>query len=333
MRKKRILPHIVALIAALFIAGLPHGIGILPTDTVARAAEIDGIGATRERVRRGDTFDIVVNVPAVNAWADTVEIKIEYDPDVFTVTSWSPRLSSGNVMSNRDNSKGFVIVAAANAKVDLNYGMSFVATVKVNNAAKVGQHNILLTRADVSNYDTGYRWRPSTYSVPIKVTNDLVSISGKITANGVQGIATVNLIDRSGNKSTTTVNMTLNSSSGLYEGTYVFNEAESEETYTLETILPGCRTRSETIVVGSFSTTPDIRVNMVGDVDGDGCVGASDATQILRYIIGSRCVIKDGSGITDEYLYSVANVLSNGTLSVRDATQILRYVAGYSTVL
>ena len=335
MRKKRILPHIVALIAALFIAGLPHGIGILPTDTVAEATEIDGIGATKERVRRGDTFDIVVNVPATNNRADTLEIRIDFDPAAFEVTRWAPSIGSGSALANYDNSRGFAVVVAANSNIDLSRGLVFTATLKAKNYAPTGIQDIRLSRWDVSNTDTGYCWTPAVTSLTLKVVDNLVSVSGKIALaapDTFSGTATVTLIDSKGNKMSTPVVLTRNYATGKFEGTYQFNEAESDETYTLETVIPGCRTRSDTVTPGSSGLREDVSVNLVGDVDGNGRVGASDATQILRYLVGNTTVIKGPDGIVNEYLLSVARVEGGRNLTTRDATQILRYLAGYSSV-
>ena len=334
MRKKRILPHIVALIAALFIAGLPHGIGILPTDTVARAAEIDGIGATRERVRRGDTFDIVVNVPATNNIADTVDIRIAFDPTVFEVRSWRPTINGSDVMSNFSNTDGFLALVAANVYANLNNGLTFTASMKVKTNAPLSTYEFKLSRAIVDNYDTKYRWVPQTTGINVIVSNETASVSGNVSLKSATPItaATAVLRDSEGHSVSQNITLGYNTRTGQYEGSYRFDDAESGADYTITVSAPGCRERTETFNTAYSLTILDMPVNMYGDVDGDGDVTALDATQILRFLAGSPSEIKGLDGITDEYLRSVGHVTAGSILNVQDATQILRYRAGFTSV-
>ena len=334
MRKKWILPHIVALVAALFIAGLPHGVGILPTAATAGAAEIDGIGATKERVRRGDTFDIVVNLPATNNIADTVDIRIGFDPSVFEVRSWRPTINGSEVMSNYSNADGFLALVAANSYADLSRGLTFTASMKVTSNAPVGSYLFTLKRAIIDNYDTKYRWQPGTTAAKVEVSNDLISVSGSLSLVSSKPIAgaTVVLTDNQGFSVSKDVVLNYNARTRRYEGSYRIDEAESGVTYTLTISAPGCRTRTETFDAVYSTTIPDLTVNIVGDVDGDGEITALDATQILRFLAGSTSEIKGLDGITNEYLRSVGHVTAGGVLAVQDATQILRHLAGFTSV-
>jgi hypothetical protein len=331
MRKKRILPHIAALIAALCIAGgLPYGSGAVPDLCVnADAAEISGIGVTKNKVRQSETFDITVNVPAVNAVADTVEIRIDFDPAVFEITTWNPIVRSGTVIPNLDNDRGFAIIVAAGANESLKNGLSFTAGARVKSNAPLGASSIRLARADVSNTDTGYSWSPQTTSVSVTVADKLVPVSGKIALampDTFSDSATVTLTDSSGNTLSTTVTFTKNSSTGKFEGTYLFSEAESGVDYTLQITIPGCKTRVETVGTSYGNIDSDLQMNMVGDVDGNGSITAADATQILKNVVGLP------SSIIDDYTKSVACVEGGTRPTERDATQILRYLARFPSV-
>lgn len=68
----------------------------------------------------------------------------------------------------------------------------------------------------------------------------------------------------------------------------------------------------------------DVKVWLYGDVDHNGEVGASDATLILRYVVGK-------SSITGKN-FTMANVITGDDLDARDATQILRKSVGLSSV-
>lgn len=329
MRKKRILPHIVALIAAMCIVWLPC------MTLTAGATEINGIGATRERVRRGDTFDIVVNVPATNNIADTVDMRITFDPAVFEVRSWNPSIRNSDVMSNFSNTEGFMALVAANSYADLSGGLTFTATMRVKTSAAIGSSDIRLRRAIVDNYDTKYRWQPQTTSVTVKVSNELASVTGNISLKSVKPITddvTVVLRDADGNEQSTTVTLAYNSRTGKYEGSYRFDEAESGLAYTLTVNVRGCKTRTENFDTAYRTTIIDMPVNVIGDVDSDGELTALDATQILRFLAGLPSEIKPAGGVTDEYLRSVGHVTGGTVLNVQDATQILKHEAGFPSV-
>ena len=188
MRKKRILPHIVALIAALCIVWLPS------MTVAAGATEIDGIGATRERVRRGDTFDIVVNVPASYNIADTAEIRVKFDTSVFEVKSWRPTINNSDVMSNYSNTEGFFVLVAANCNASLSNGLTFTATMKVKSNAPLGTYTFTLAKYILRNYDTNYRWAPQTKAVDVTISNDITSVSGNVSLSSVKPITSATAV-------------------------------------------------------------------------------------------------------------------------------------------
>ena len=81
---------------------------------------------------------------------------------------------------------------------------------------------------------------------------------------------------------------------------------------------------------GSLTTainTP-IQFWMFGDVDRGGTIGATDATAILKFIVGKTSSITSAS--SNEY--KIGNVYTEDNLNVRDATQILRKSAYLSSV-
>lgn len=340
MKVKRILSTIAAVAVALCSFSLPAITGVSPPMAVTVSAaetDVNGITATKERVRRNESFDIVVNVPPAAETADTVEIRLSFDPEVFEVTSWNPSVSGGSSQKNYDNSKGFAILAAANSDVNLSGGLTFSATVRAKNSAPTGAHTFRLSRGDVSNTETGYSWQPETREVSVKVVDRIVSVSGSVYMTAQElpknfdGTASVVMTDSIGKTSRVTVEMEPSDDGVTYEGFYMFSDAESEETYTIRTEVGGCTVRTETLKLEFSSVNMDMKMNIKGDVDGDGRIGASDATQILKFLVGSVSVIRDSQGILNEYLYDVACV-DGGELSPRDATQILRHVAEFPSV-
>lgn len=336
MKKKRILSALVAAAAAFCFVLPPGRAAVLPQPVTASAEDAaDGLSVSKSKVKYGDYIDVTVNVPAVSANADTVEIRVDFDPNAFEVTSWRPQLTN-SALTNYSNTAGFFVIAAANINYSLNNGLSFTGRLRVKNNASSGAYVIKLSSYDVCNYDTGYRWTPVVKEKTVKVASNLVSVSGTISVKATDNIgdtASVIMTDSDDVSMSTSVKLSFNSSTNMYEGTYIFNEAEANERYTVEITIPGCKPRSDILSVGNTSLNSEMIMRIPGDVDGDGKVGASDATQVLKYLVGTRSEIRGANGVIDKYLLSVAHVTNTSELSPQDATQILRYVARLTPTL
>ena len=335
MKKKRILSAIVALATALCGVTFVGRTGAVPEMSfVAGAEELPsgGISVSQTKVQKGGAFDVSINVPASNVFADTIELRLEFDPGVFEIVTWNPSLYGAEKYF--DNSVGYATLAYASgsSNVDLRNGLSYTAKMRLKAEDPTGNYLIRMTRYIVNSFDYGYRWVPETTSVKVKLANAVTVMTGKVSSFGVGGTATVSLTDSSG--STVTAEAVLTEvSTNIYEGTYTFKDVEIGEKYTMKTALPGCVEREEEITpTNAWGETRDTSVNMRGDADSDGIITALDATVILRYLVGSDTTYINKGGKVDEYLISVANVTGTGTIDVRDATQILRKLAQISSV-
>lgn len=72
-----------------------------------------------------------------------------------------------------------------------------------------------------------------------------------------------------------------------------------------------------------------LKFRLFGDVDKNGSIGANDATQILRHIVGNASLIDGTTAEEIEINKGIANVMdSDSVLNAKDATQILRKVIG-----
>ena len=95
-----------------------------------------------------------------------------------------------------------------------------------------------------------------------------------------------------------------------------------------------CKNDSFEVAATKFTTmTYDIgnwAIWLYGDVDNDGIIGASDATQILRCVVGKNSVLY-GKAAGDD-VFDIADVNEDGIVNVRDATQILKKAAGLASV-
>lgn len=160
-------------------------------------------------------------------------------------------------------------------------------------------------------------------NIPFKLISELPGekeevISGKIEiAGGDSGApVTVAVLDASGNPV---------SSATSEDGTYSFSDLP-DGTYTVQISRAKCAPRSLAVTVDGTPVSLDVELRLYGDVDGDGKIEASDATQILKYENELPSVF-DSDEELKKYLLSVGNVLGGG-ISPQDATQILKHEAG-----
>ena len=103
------------------------------------------------------------------------------------------------------------------------------------------------------------------------------------------------------------------------------------ETYSFEGVEPGTYTlnisagtqyvpRDYTVTVGTEDVICNVQINLLGDIDQNGRVGASDITLLRRHV--SRMSI-----ITDEYVLKLCDADRDGNIRSADITRLLRYVS------
>lgn len=149
------------------------------------------------------------------------------------------------------------------------------------------------------------------------------TISGNVTTSTGDGEATIELKQSKSVVGTAAV-------SG---GSYTIADVEPGK-YTLVVSKSKHAPREYEVVVSENNVTQDVEIWLYGDVNHDGMVDSSDATQILRYDAGLPSIFD----IVDskDYRQIVAHITvfntQQGTLGSSDATQILRYDAGLSSI-
>ena len=118
------------------------------------------------------------------------------------------------------------------------------------------------------------------------------------------------------------------------DGTFEFKGLKPECKYTLKINDVWCKNDSFEVAATKFTTmTYDIgnwAIWLYGDVDNDGIIGASDATQILRCVVGKNSVLY--GKVAGDDVFDIADVNEDGIVNVRDATQILKKAAGLASV-
>ena len=137
-----------------------------------------------------------------------------------------------------------------------------------------------------------------------------VTVSGSIIT-GAEGDTTLELI--SGEEVVATV-----TASGK-EGNYSF-ENVAAGTYTLKVSKLNHVTREYTVTVGTDALTQEVKIHLVGDIDGNGYVNMGDVIKLNAHV-------KDITIITDEYALLCANV-NGGMINTGDTSMLYAHVKG-----
>jgi hypothetical protein len=135
-----------------------------------------------------------------------------------------------------------------------------------------------------------------------------MTVSGAVVT-GADGDTTIELLN--GEEVVATV-----TASGK-EGTYSI-ENVAAGTYTLKVSKLNHVTREYTVTVDA-DLTQDVKIHLVGDVDGNGKINVGDVSKINSHI-------KSGT-LTDEYMILCANV-NGGKLNMGDVSTLYAHIKG-----
>ena len=136
------------------------------------------------------------------------------------------------------------------------------------------------------------------------------TISGKVVS-GAEGEVTIELIADGETVASVTA-------SGK-EGTYSIVEVAAG-TYTLKVSQLNHVTREYTVTVGEEDLTQDVKIHLIGDIDGNGKINVGDVSKLNGHIKGS-------SPLTDEYMILCANV-NGGKLNMGDVSVLYAHIKG-----
>ena len=105
-------------------------------------------------------------------------------------------------------------------------------------------------------------------------------------------------------------------------------------TYTMRVMKNKHVTREYTVTVSGDAKTQNAEIWLLGDVNGDGFINMTDASQIERKFNGKTSVFDAGDAEIKAYRLKVANVyFSDDNINTTDAAQIKRYYNGKSSAL
>ena len=140
-------------------------------------------------------------------------------------------------------------------------------------------------------------------SAPQPVTG---SIAGSITA-GTEGKVTLELLTNG----ETAANIQAS-------GSYTF-ENVLPGNYTLKVSKENHVTREYTVTVENGTVTLDVKIHLIGDIDGNGKINVGDVSKLNGHIKGNK--------LTDEYMILCANV-NGGSLNMGDVSLIYAHIKG-----
>ena len=89
-------------------------------------------------------------------------------------------------------------------------------------------------------------------------------------------------------------------------------------TYTMKVMKNNHVTREYTITVGSSNVTQDVKIHLIGDINGDGSVLASDNTLMMRHI--------RKTSLLTGYQFQCADINGDGKVLASDNTLMMRHI-------
>ncbi len=160
-------------------------------------------------------------------------------------------------------------------------------------------------------------------SIPaLETESPEATLTGSIKSFGVQTEpVTLTLRDLSGGVADSTVTAA---------GTYTLTAPAG--TYTLEVSKNKHVTSTYTVTLAEGGAVQNVKIWLLGDVNGDGKINVKDATQVNRYYNNLSSII-GGQDEDAGYRKLIADVNGDGKINVKDATQIKRFYNNLSSVL
>ncbi len=145
------------------------------------------------------------------------------------------------------------------------------------------------------------------------VESAAVTVSGAVTT-GAAGDTTIELL--AGEE------VVASASVSGQEGAYSFHKIEAG-TYTLKVSKENHVTRLYTVTVGDEDVAQDVKIHLIGDIDGNGKINVGDVSKLNGHIKGNL--------LTDAYMLLCANV-NGGSLNMGDVSLIYAHIKGTKTL-
>ena len=158
------------------------------------------------------------------------------------------------------------------------------------------------------------------YKVPVNPYQSAISldVSGTVKSYGSDSESvTVTLTKQGETKPTFTDTLTGASGTAPYSQNYSFSAVPAGE-YTLKVEKKGHAPWTEKITVGSADVTKDVTIYLIGDVNGDGTIDATDMQRIYAHISGENTFSNSAQG----------DVNKDGNVDATDMQRIYAHISG-----
>ena len=163
-------------------------------------------------------------------------------------------------------------------------------------------------------YTGGYRYGYANLGREfiLSLTPVGVTVSGSITCFGSEADnIRIELIKAGGTAAAYQSDVTGSKNpDGSIQANYSFS-AVAAGTYTLRVSKNNHVTREYTITVGAEAVTQDVKINLIGDVTGDGSVDMKDWGRMRGHV-------NETNILTDEYALACADVIQDGSVDMKD---------------
>jgi hypothetical protein len=150
---------------------------------------------------------------------------------------------------------------------------------------------------------------PTYFTTQIGSDEPAGSLTGSISA---QGDVTLELSQDGVVTSTVTAS-----------GSYSF-DAVAPGAYTLTVSKENHVTRQYTVTVEDGAAVLDVKLHLIGDIDGNGKINVGDVAKVIGHI-------KNTAPLTDEYQLLCANV-NGGSLNMGDTASLYAHIKGTKTL-
>ena len=297
-----------------FVAGTVNG---LPAPTAGTSSDYSSLAINGTRSDGSSSSDALTFSKLI--WF------IDADGDKQPDENEIAKQNENGEYQNLDSNGGFLGGKTYSIYIELaaEEGMGRIDASSFQLKLNVSGKDVTLNTSGVSGTYTF----PATEIVGYDISGSVVSF-----LNGTDAV-TIQLIEQGHTEVAYETTVTGGTQSGnKYTAAYSFSQVPAG-TYTMKVKKTKHATREYTITVGSSAVTKNVEIWLYGDVNGDGMVNMTDATQIKRKYNGKTSIFGSSDAETEAYRLLVANVYSSdGVVNSTDATQIKRFYNGKSSI-
>lgn len=291
--------------------------------TTIEAVGISVVSVGTEQAKAGESVTIPVSIER-NIGVESLSLVIEYDESVLTLLSVEDAFLMGGAMHTERYTSPYQLTWENDMTgyYCADDGILVNLTYQISEKAVAGEYPIYIRcpRDGIHNRYGQNETFDVEYGAVIVESGDTntYNILGTITSSDSDTTTTAN----------DTITIELANTDNVYTITVESSGANKTVDYSIEEVLPGTYTmtvnkanhvkREYTVVVSSDDVTHDVKIYLLGDVNGDGRVNVGDANLVYKHALQTKL-------ITDEYTLLCSNVNGDARVNVGDANLIYKH--------